>query len=117
MSKSLINSQWIHWSTITNFLGEVDVIINCTSIGFGNQEKFSPINEENLIKLKKDIIIYDIIYQPNCTRLLNLSKELGLKTLNGLEMNFEQAVLAYNYAVSGMKSIDKIREAMKAAIK
>ena len=93
------------------------MIINCTSLGFGNQEKFSPINKEDLIKLKKDVIVYDIIYKPNSTLLLNFSKELGLKTLNGLEMNFEQAVLAYNYAVPGIKNIDKTRKTMKAVIK
>ena len=116
-ANSLINSKWIHWSKITKFLGKVDVIINCTSLGFGNQEKFSPINKEDLIKLKKDVIVYDIIYQPTYTLLLNFSKELGLKTLNGLEMNFEQAVLAYNYAVPDAINIDKTRKAMKEVIK
>ena len=111
-----MNSQWIHWSKITKFLHEVNVVINCTSLGFGNQENFSPINKEDLTKLKKDVIVYDIIYQPNYTRLLNFSKELGLKTLNGLEMNFEQAVLAYNYALPG-KNINKTKKAMKEIIK
>ena len=113
--KSLMNSQWIHWSEIVKFLNEVNVVINCTSLGFGNQENFSPINKEDLTKLKKDVIVYDIIYQPNYTRLLNFSKELGLKTLNGLEMNFEQAVLAYNYALPE-KNIDKTKKAMKEII-
>ena len=113
--KLLMNSQWIHWSEIVKFLNEVNVVINCTSLGFGNQENFSPINKEDLTKLKKDVIVYDIIYQPNYTRLLNFSKELGLKTLNGLEMNFEQAVLAYNYALPG-KNIDKTKKAMKEII-
>jgi len=114
---SLINSKWIHWYKITKVLYEVDVLINCTSIGFDNQEKFSPIDKEDLSKLKKELIVYDIIYQPVFTPLLNFSKELGLKTLNGLEMNFEQAVLAYNYAVPSIKNIDKTREVMKAVIK
>ena len=53
---SLINSKWIHWSKITKVLYKVDVLINCTSIGFGNQEKFSPIDKEDLSKLKKELI-------------------------------------------------------------
>ena len=43
-----------------------------------------------LVILTIKLIVYDIIYQPTYTLLLNFSKELGLKTLNGLEMNFEK---------------------------
>ena len=46
--KSLFNSHWIHWSEIVKFLNEVNVVINCTSLGFGNQENFSPIKKEDL---------------------------------------------------------------------
>ncbi len=116
-AKSLMNSKWIYWSEINNFLSKVDVVINCTSIGFDDQKKFSPISKKDLFKLKKNAVVYDIIYKPNSTRLLNFAEELGLKTLNGLEMNFEQAVLAYNYAVPGAKNIDTTIKAMKSAIK
>ena len=56
--------------------------------------------------------MYDIIYNPKKTKLLKLSEELGLKTLNGLQMNFLQAVIAFNYAVK-LNNNDVTEQAMK----
>ena len=49
------------YSEITKFLCEVDVVINCTSIGFGNQERFSPVNKEDLIKTSDFISIHVVL--------------------------------------------------------
>ena len=49
--------------------------------------------------MKKSAIVFDIIYQPLKTKLLEIADNSGIATLNGLEMNLEQAVLAYQYAI------------------
>ena len=67
------------------------MIVNSTSIGFGKMNKKSPYN----LKEKKQIrYIYDIIYNPKKTVLLKESKKLGIKTINGLDMNLLQAHFA-----------------------
>ena len=90
------------------------MIINCTSIGFGSQESLSPLSKEQVEKLTKSTIIYDIIYQPLETNFLSMSKYQGLSTLNGLSMNLEQAVLAYQYAVDTKSSTEQIRSTMSS---
>ena len=50
-------------------------------------------------KLSSNAIVYDIIYQPAETLLLQQAKNLGLKTLNGKAMNLEQAISAFKYAL------------------
>ena len=51
----------------------------------------SPYN----LKEKKQIkYIYDIIYNPKNTILIKKSKKLGIKTINGLDMNLLQAHFA-----------------------
>ena len=107
-----INARWGNWSQIDDHIDIVDVVVNCTSVGFGNQEMVSPLNEKQIAHLKKATIVFDIIYQPLKTKLLEIASNSGISTLNGLEMNLEQAVLAYQYAVKSNKNLDKIRKIM-----
>jgi shikimate dehydrogenase len=107
-----INARWGNWSQIDDHIDIVDVVVNCTSVGFGNQEMVSPLNEKQIAHLKKATIVFDIIYQPLKTKLLEIASNSGISTLNGLEMNLEQAVLAYQYAVKPNKGLDVIRKLM-----
>ena len=107
-----INVRWSNWSQIDNYINTVDVVVNCTSVGFGEQEMESPLSKEQIANLKKSTIVFDIIYQPLKTKLLEITDNSGLATLNGLEMNLEQAVLAYQYAVKSNKNLDEIRKIM-----
>ena len=107
-----INVWWSNWGQIDNHIDTVDVVVNCTSVGFGEQEMESPLSKEQIANLKKSTIVFDIIYQPLKTKLLEITDNSGLATLNGLEMNLEQAVLAYQYAVKSNKNLDEIRKIM-----
>jgi shikimate dehydrogenase len=48
--------------------------------------------------------VFDIIYQPQETVLLFLAKMLGYQTLNGVPMNLEQAVIAFEKATVELAS-------------
>ncbi len=54
---------------------------------------------------------FDIIYNPINTKLLKLAKFNGHKILNGIQMNFEQAVKAF--CIVNNKKFDKINAYMK----
>ncbi|MFO7783694.1 MAG: shikimate dehydrogenase family protein [Thermodesulfobacteriota bacterium] len=43
-------------------------------------------------------LVFDVIYQPKVTMLLHLAEILGYPTLNGVSMNLEQAVIAFDKA-------------------
>ena len=75
----------------------VDLLINTTSVGSSLSKKQSPVPIELICKIKKSAIVYDIIYEPKYTELLERANKLGLKIINGLRMNIIQAVLAYGY--------------------
>ncbi|MBW1887287.1 MAG: hypothetical protein JRI52_02905 [Deltaproteobacteria bacterium] len=53
-----------------------------------------------------DPFIFDIIYQPLQTMLLFLASMVGFRTLNGVAMNLEQAVIAFDKATvaSGLRN-------------
>jgi len=107
-----INAVWNNWMHIDKIIKSIDIVINCTSIGFGNQELKSPLSNVQISNLNKTSVIFDIIYQPLKTKLLERAKNHGLPILNGLDMNLEQAVLAYQYAVKLNSSPDEIRKIM-----
>lgn len=68
---------------------------------------------------QKNAAVFDIIYQPLETLFLSLAKMTGHKTINGLAMNLEQAVVAFHttvgYRYSGNFDLDTIRNIMKTA--
>ena len=99
---------FVKWDEKNKIIDKLDIVINCTSMGFADQIEETPLNIVELGKLKKTCIIFDIIYNPKKTKLLKLSEKIGLKTLNGLEMNILQAVIAFKYTVN--LSNDEITE-------
>lgn len=70
----------------------IDICIQTTSLGMHPQEDKSPVTRELCKKIK---IAVDIIYNPEETLFLKMSKEEGATTLNGLEMLFYQGIKAY----------------------
>lgn len=110
-----LNCEGLYWSALDEIISNFDIVINCTSLGSNLFPNLSPLSKSHLAKLKQKTIIYDVVYDPDPTQLLIDSSKYGLKTLNGLSMNFEQAVLGFHYACSYLAedlSITNIREAM-----
>ena len=93
-------------------IGEIDILINATSVGSQNNLNEKLIRREDLHKLKNSSLVYDIIYDPPETMLLKDSKEIGLDTINGMEMNLLQAVLAYKHTNNTTLSLEELKEIM-----
>ncbi|EOD00114.1 shikimate dehydrogenase [Caldisalinibacter kiritimatiensis] len=70
---------------------DVDIIINCTSIGMYPNSNQSPIKKNNL---NKNMLVYDIVYKPRITKLLKDAEEKGCKVIGGLDMLLYQAILS-----------------------
>ncbi len=116
--KDLGISGSIRWSEIHDVAPTIDILINCTSVGHGANHALSPLSSNDLKYFSRLSLVYDIIYDPLQTKLLQSAAELNLNTLNGLTMNLEQAVLAFEYALPiefQDLSCDKIRSFMSKA--
>ena len=64
------------------------------------------------LKINSNAIIFDIIYKPSKTILMKMGEKIGMKSINGLEMNYMQAVEAFKI-VNKKISLKKIIKAMK----
>ena len=65
---------------------DFDVIINATPVGMGNTRE-SPLNAEEI----KAQYVFDMVYDPAETRLLQLAKQRGAQVIPGREMFVHQA--------------------------
>jgi len=72
----------ILWEKVNQKAEEMDVIINATSLGMQNNENFEILIE----KFKKDLIYYDVVYNPLETKMLKNFKRNKVRTFNGLNM-------------------------------
>ncbi|MDQ3010040.1 MAG: shikimate dehydrogenase [Acidobacteriota bacterium] len=77
-------------AALDSFIGQADIIINCTPIGMhGHSEGQSPLKAGSLRRVK---LVYDLIYTPEETLLLRDAKAADCQTLGGLAMLVGQAV-------------------------
>lgn len=67
---------------------DADIIINCTSIGMSPKIDKSPITKE---LIKKNMVVFDTVYNPRQTLLLKNAKSAGAMTIEGLDMFIAQA--------------------------
>ena len=101
------NIEFVKWNKIPNVIPKIDIIINCTSLGF-NKNKQSPLNS-NIFKItKKNSYFFDVIYNPLETTFLKLAKLRSKNILNGLEMNKLQAILAIKKVLKNKTSLEEI---------
>ncbi len=93
-----IGGKWENFKNISKLnLNKIDVVINCTTLGFSSKLNKTPLSNLSVSKLDKNAKVFDIIYDPKETLFLKIAKKNKLQTLNGLDMNLIQAVLAFNY--------------------
>ena len=73
-------------------LADSSIIVNATPIGMkGFMADQMPLERADLDKLNPNTVIYDIVYNPVKTVLIQESQKRGLKTIGGLDMLIYQA--------------------------
>jgi len=77
---------------VRNYLSEVDLLVNATSMGMTSDNDF--FRYLNLNNLKKDAIIYDILYNTPRNSLFHVAKDFGITSYDGKDMLVFQAIEA-----------------------
>ena len=68
-----------------------DLCVNTTPVGQSPSTEASPLSEDQL----RFDLVYDLIYHPEQTQLLQMAARKGAKTISGMEMFIEQAALQF----------------------
>lgn len=72
---------------------KADILVNCTPIGMRPKIDQSPLPKNT--KLSAKTLVYDLVYNPQETKLLKEAKAAGCKTCSGLGMLVRQGSLAF----------------------
>jgi len=83
----------VPWNDIFNRVSTCDLLVNCTPLGMeGVEGQFSTL--DFLSGLHKKTFVCDVIYNPLETLFLQTARKYGYKTMNGLPMLINQAILS-----------------------
>ncbi len=100
-----------HESVIEAELAKTDILINASAMGRDPEE--TPIPGE---LLPPDILVMDLHYVPEETRLLREAKEAGAtKAMNGDAMLIEQTAAAFTLWTGEKAPVDVIKKTLKSA--
>ena len=90
------NLSFVTYESISEYLNNVDVVINATILGNSAHLNQSPIKFETFAKMKKSAKLLDVNYNDTReTAFINFGKSLGLLGLDGMQMNLMQALYAF----------------------
>ena len=77
--------------SLDNIVGTYDVLVNCTPIGMYPREDGCPVGEDVIARCGA---VFDAVYNPRMTRLLEKAKHFGRPAVEGLGMLYYQAIEA-----------------------
>jgi len=95
---------------VSNF----DIIINATSVGMEPLVNETPINPSFL---KKNQIVFDVVYNPKKTKLLKEAKKKGAKIIFGFEMLLYQGVAQFEIYTGKKAPIEVMRKVLMEKLK
>lgn len=98
-------------------LSDVAIVVNTTPLGMqGKFDGVSPVSERSIASLPENALVYDIIYKPAETKLLELAKKRGLTVLNGLDMLVLQGAKGFELWTGKPAPVNVMKQALQAAL-
>ena len=102
---------------IPNLIEDADLIINTTPVGMKkeiNNESYLPFGEKFWEPLNAKTTIYDLIYNPAPTPLLQLAEKKGCMTIDGTYMLVAQGAKSLSFWTDGLEApFEIMHEALK----
>ena len=93
-------------------ISESSLLVNTASSSLDLEHPLL-INED---WLHRQLVVYDIIYNPPETRLMKVAKEKGLKTVGGIGMLVHQGAIAFDLWTGQYPPVDTMRRALMDAL-
>jgi shikimate dehydrogenase len=87
-----IETQKLTNEHLASFLPHCDIVVNATSIGMWPKTDISPVPCH---LLRRNLVVYDLVYRPRATRLLTEAQAVGADVIAGVTMLVEQGTLAF----------------------
>ncbi len=109
-----VRSSMLDDAALAEAMDMADIIIHCTSVGM-HPDKDASLVPKSLFK--KDQIVFDIVYTPLETKLLADAKSKGLRTISGVDMFVNQAVLQFEQFTGTSAPVEVMRQVVMEHLK
>jgi shikimate dehydrogenase len=104
------------WSKLIDLLPLADLVVNCTPIGMFPQVTVSPLSGEQIELLRVGTIVYDLIYTPRPTKLLQMSEAGGCQSIDGVDMLVGQGAAALELWLGQPVPVELMRASLIEAL-
>ena len=95
-----------HDNQAHDFIAETDLIVNTTPVGMKTatyERNILPYGEAFWKSLNSQTTVYDLIYNPAPTPLLEFSAKKGCMTIDGLQMLIAQGIKSLSFWTDGLE--------------
>jgi len=105
------------WQSLTSSrtFAHCQLIVNCTTMGM----KHSPQEGKSVLSIRvipRDVLIYDLVYNPYPTPLLQLAQKAGANILGGLAMLVYQGAASFELWMGKKAPVDVMLDKAKKAL-
>lgn len=96
------------------YMSDIDIIINTTPLGMAPGTDVIPIDPEII---HGNHAVFDIVYSPDITRLLDTAMSKGCRTVRGIEMLINQGIKQFEIWTGMHAPLKEITEAVNLQLK
>lgn len=100
--------QWENRMTV-----HADILVNCTPVGMHPNLDETPFDKNAFLE---DMVVFDMVYNPENTLLLKEARERGCRTVSGIEMFVRQAAAQFEKFTGRSAPLDAMRAALRKGI-
>jgi shikimate dehydrogenase len=93
-------------------LARADLLVNSTSVGMWPASNASPLPEG--VDLPRHLVVFDMVYNPQHTRLLQYADRAGARTIDGLDMLVGQGAESFQLWTGRTPPVDLMQQAALA---
>jgi shikimate dehydrogenase len=98
---------------LASAIATADLIVNTTPIGMQPNVDASPLSPAETLAIRSGTIVYDLIYVPRPTQLLQQAQSQGAIVVDGLEMLVQQGAAALQIWTEADIPIDIMRQTLQ----
>jgi shikimate dehydrogenase len=102
-----VETAYLDSDSIAKKVPNADIIINCTPVGMHPKEDSTLIPADFF---KKGQVVFDVVYTPLETKLLQDAKSKGCRVISGVEMFINQAALQFERFTGESAPVEVMRQ-------
>ncbi|WP_204700234.1 shikimate dehydrogenase [Halanaerobacter jeridensis] len=99
---------------VETIMDDVDLLVDATPVGMDPHVDVAPVVSAEV--MHSDLIVYDVVYNPQETVLLEAAQQAGAEAVSGLGMLLYQGVIAFEIWTGEEAPVEVMRTALEEGI-